>query len=80
VPWRKKYHITFMALLFGRAHLAELAGQLDADLDAGQLPDLGRLRAHFAPDPACMPQVMVQLAPLASYECLIGASQIGDAA
>jgi len=50
------------------------------DLDAGQLPDLNRLRAHFAPDPAQLPNVVVQLTPLASYECLIGAAKIGGAA
>jgi hypothetical protein len=59
---------------------AELADQLTADLDAGRLPDIKRLRAHFAPDPACVPHVVVQLAPLAAYEYLVGASQIGDAA
>lgn len=72
--------VDLLALAHERGCEAELASQLAANLDAGQLPDLGQLRAHFAPDPACMPQVMVQLAPLASYECLIGASQIGDAA
>jgi len=72
--------VDLLALAHERGCEAELAGQLAADLEAGQLPDLGRLRAHFAPDPACMPQVMVQLTPLASYECLIGAGQIGDAA
>lgn len=72
--------VDLLALAHERGCEAELAGQLAADLDAGQLPDLGRLRAHFAPDPACMPQVMVQLAPLASYECLVGVSQIGGAA
>jgi hypothetical protein len=82
LPDRKacRLMVDLLALAHERGCEAELAGQLAADLDAGQLPDLGRLRAHFAPDPACMPQVMVQLAPLASYECLIGASQIGDAA
>lgn len=63
--------VDLLALAHERGCEAELAGQL---------PDLGRLRAHFAPDPACMPQVMVQLAPLASYECLVGVSQIGGAA
>jgi transposase InsO family protein len=82
LPDRKacRLMVDLLALAHERGCEAELAGQLAADLDAGQLPDLGRLRAHFAPDPARLPQVMVQLAPLASYECLIGASQIGDAA
>ncbi|MGY3619199.1 hypothetical protein ACVJGD_005395 [Bradyrhizobium sp. USDA 10063] len=73
--------VDLLALAHERGCEAELAGWLAADLDAGQLPDLGQLRARFAPDPACMPpQVTVLLAPLASYECLIGTSQIGDAA
>jgi transposase InsO family protein len=82
LPDRKacRLMVDLLALAHERGCEAELAGQLAADLDAGQLPDLGRLRAHFAPDPACVPQVMVQLAPLASYECLVGAGQIGDAA
>ncbi len=44
------------------------------------LPDLNRLRAYFSPDPACVPHVVVQLALLATYECLIGAGEIGGAA
>lgn len=59
---------------------AELADQLATELDAGRLPDLNRLRAYFSPDPACVPHVVVQLAPLATYECLIGAGEIGGAA
>jgi hypothetical protein len=82
LPDRKacRLMVDLLALAHERGCEAELAGQLAADLDAGQLPDLGRLRAHFAPDPACVPQVMVQLAPLASYECLVGAAEIGGAA
>jgi transposase InsO family protein len=72
--------VDLLALAHERGCEAELADQLAADLNAGQLPDIGRLRAHFAPDPACVPHVVVQLAPLAVYECLIGAGQIGDAA
>jgi len=72
--------VDLLALAHERGCEAELAGQLAADLDAGQLPDLGRLRAHFAPDPACVPQVVVHLAPLAAYECLIGTAEIGGAA
>jgi hypothetical protein len=82
LPDRKacRLMVDLLALAHERGCEAELAGQLAADLDAGQLPDLGRLRAHFAPDPACVPHVVVQLAPLAAYECLLGADQIGGAA
>ena len=62
LPDRKacRLMVDLLALAHERGCEAELAGQLAADLDAGQLPDLGRLRAHFAPDPACMPQVSVK--------------------
>jgi hypothetical protein len=72
--------VDLLALAHERGCEAELADQLAADLDAGRLPDVKRLRTDFAPDPACVPHVVVQLAPLAAYECLIGAGQIGDAA
>ena len=57
-----------------------MAACLAADLQAGLLPDMAVLRARFAPDPARVPHVTVQLAPLASYEGLLGAASIGDAA
>jgi hypothetical protein len=72
--------VDLLALAHERGCEAELAEQLAADLDAGRLPDLNRLRAHFAPDPAHVPNVVVHLAPLATYECLIGAAEIGGAA
>ena len=43
-------------------------------------PIMAPLRARFAPDPARVPHVTVQLAPLATYDGLLGAGQIGDAA
>jgi transposase InsO family protein len=71
--------VDLLALAHERGCEAELADQLAADLDSGQLPDLNRLCAHFAPDPAHVPNVVVHLAPLAAYECLIG-TEIGGAA
>jgi hypothetical protein len=50
------------------AQLAEVLGQCLAD---GQLPDLNALRSRFAPDPACLPSVSVQLASLSDYEVLL---------
>lgn len=67
--------VDLLALAHERGCEAELADQLTADLDAGRLPELNRLRAHFAPDPAHLPNVVVQLAPLATYECLIGTAE-----
>ena len=71
--------VDLLALAHERGCEAELADQLTADLDAGRLPELNRLRAHFAPDPAHLPNVVVQLAPLATYECLIGTAETGGA-
>lgn len=51
---------------------AEFADQLAAKPDTGRLPDLNRLRAHFTPDPAHVPNVEMHLAPQPLDECLIG--------
>lgn len=72
--------VDLLALAHERGCETELADQLTADLEAGRLPDLNRLRAHFAPDPANLPNVVVQLVPLATYECLIGTAETGGAA
>ena len=44
--------VDLLALAHERACEAELAERLDADLEAGRLPDLKSLRALFAPDAA----------------------------
>ena len=49
------------------------------DLAADRLPDLKELRTRFAPDPASLPEVYVQLTPLSLYEAL-NDSYIGEAA
>lgn len=72
--------VELLALAHERGCEAELAEELIADLDVARVPDLDRLRARFAPDPACVPQVIVQLASLAAYECLVGTTAMGDAA
>ncbi len=59
---------------------AELADELAACLEARQLPDLAALRARFAPDPAALPDIVVELVPLDAYEALIGAAQTGGPA
>lgn len=41
-------------------------------LEAKQLPDIDVVRARFAPDPAQLPHVVVDLASLNAYEHLIG--------
>lgn len=72
--------VDLLALAHDRGCEAELAESLAADLEAGRLPDVVALRARFAPDPACVPLVRVELAPLASYESLLGSAPIGEAA
>ena len=44
---------------------------LAGDLAANQLPDMVAMRERFAPDPAALPEVVVHLAPLSSYEALL---------
>jgi hypothetical protein len=72
--------VDLLALAHDRGCEAELAENLTADLQAGRLPDVAVLRARFAPDPACVPLVTVELAPLSSYESLLGSTTIGEAA
>ena len=70
-----------LALAHERGCESELADKLSTALETGQLPDMAALRAHFAPDPAALPNVEVHLVPLNVYEALIGAGlTIGDAA
>lgn len=64
--------VELLALAHERACEAELADILAADLDAGRLPDLVASRRRFAPDPATLPTVVVTLAPLSTYDVLLG--------
>ncbi len=75
--------VDLLALAHERGCEAELARLLTADLAAAQLPDITALRARFAPDPAALPEIVVQLTPLVAYEALLSADtgpQWGDAA
>jgi hypothetical protein len=72
--------VDLLALAHDRGCEAELAVHLAADREVGRLPDMAVLRARFAPDPARVPHVTVQLASLASYEGLLGSEPIGEAA
>ena len=75
-----KIMVELLALAHERGCERELADQLAVILDAGDLPDMPALRARFAPDPALLPGVSVQLASLNGYEALIGAGPAGEAA
>jgi len=72
--------VDLLAMAHERGCESELADQLDASLRAHQLPDMAVLRERFAPDPSRLPNIVVRLAPLNTYEALIGASLTGDAA
>jgi hypothetical protein len=62
--------VGLLALAHDRTCEAELAEAVAAELDAGRLPNLDRLRERFAPDPASIPDVMVKLGPLSLYDDL----------
>ena len=62
-----------------RACEAELAEAIEAELDAGRLPALDLLERRFAPDPAAVPDITVELVPLHLYDEL-GTVRLGDAA
>ena len=64
--------VELLALAHERACETELADLLAGDLDAGRLPDLAALRGRFAPDAATLPTVVVTLAPLSTYDVLLG--------
>jgi len=66
-----KTMVELLSLAHERTCEAQLAEALGQCLDQGQLPDLNALRARFAPDPARLPQVRVQLGSLHDYEALL---------
>jgi len=71
--------VELLSLAHDRACEAELATLLTEQLAADRLPDLAALRTRFAPDPARLPEVPVELVPLSLYEALTE-SYLGAAA
>ena len=63
-----KITVELLALAHDRACEAELAQTIEADLDAGRLPDLAFLRARFGPNPESVPVIDVELVPLTAYD------------
>ena len=64
--------VELLSLAHERACEAELAGVLEALLATPQgMPDMAALRARFAPDPAALPEVVVELVPLSAYDALL---------
>ncbi|WP_028999854.1 IS21 family transposase [Azohydromonas australica] len=66
-----KTMVELLSLAHERACEAQLGQLLLQHLDERRLPDLNELRARFAPDPAGLPEVCVQLASLSDYEALV---------
>jgi hypothetical protein len=67
--------VELLALAHERACEAELGAAIDADLEAGRLPDLAALRQRFRPETATVPDVVVELVPLALYDELAAVHQ-----
>jgi hypothetical protein len=60
--------VGLLVLAHDRACEAELAEALNAELDAGKLPDLESLGRRFASHPAAIPDITVEVAPLHLYD------------
>jgi hypothetical protein len=56
--------VELLMLAHERACEAKLAEAIQADLDAGRLPDLAALRARFRPEATLVPNVIAELAAL----------------
>lgn len=69
-----KLMVELLMLAHERACEAELAEAIQADLDAGRLPDLSALRARFRPEATPIPSVIVELAALNTYNELTALS------
>jgi len=60
--------VGLLALAHERACEAELTVLIEADLDAGRLPDLAALRIRLRPEQTPIPVIVVELAALAIYD------------
>jgi hypothetical protein len=72
--------VELLAIAHERGCESELAEALAVRLAERKLPDMPNIRARFAPDPAKLPNIVVRLASLDTYEALIGSEATGDAA
>jgi hypothetical protein len=63
-----KLTVELLALAHDRGCEVELARLIDAELDAGRLPDLAMLTERFAPNPASVPAIEVKFVPLSTYD------------
>jgi hypothetical protein len=71
--------VGLLALAHDRACEAELADAINAELDAGKLPDLDTLCCRFAAVVIAIPEVTVEVAPLQLYNELSAVQQVGAA-
>src|SRR5947199_8277054 len=71
--------VGLLALAHDRACEAELAEAINAELEAGRLPDLETLGRRFAPHPAAIPDITVKVAPLHLYDELSTVQLVGVA-
>jgi hypothetical protein len=71
--------VELLTLAHERACEAALGHALEADLEAGRLPDLAALREHFRSETAAVPDVVVELVPLALYDELAAVREGGVA-
>jgi hypothetical protein len=67
--------VGLLALAHRCAREAELDTVIDAELDAGRLPDLDAWNRRFASDASAVPDVVVELAPLHLYFVGTGAKE-----
>ena len=80
--------VGLLALAHDRACEAELAEAIDAELDAGRLPDLETLSRRFAPHPTAIPDITIEVAScvfMTAQHCPAGGcgmrtTDLGDAA
>jgi len=63
--------VELLSLAHDRGCEAALAAELEALLEAGELPDMAVLRERFGPDPAALPHIHVPLGALSDYEALL---------
>lgn len=65
-----KLMVEILSLAHERACEAQLAATLAEMFSQQRLPEIGALRALYAPDSASLPHILVQLPALSSYESL----------
>jgi hypothetical protein len=63
--------VGLLALAHDRGVEADLAAAIDAELEAGELPDLAAMLRRFTPAATAAPEVSVILPSLAAYDRLI---------